>query len=349
MTRRFPLGVRWWALGIAVAGAWALALAAIAAPLLEAHRLPLAEPLYGLLRHFCHQRPSRSWFLLGSNLALCARAFSLYATVALAGTFLLASARARAALGGLPLGAAPLLAAPIVVDGAGQLAGLWLSTNPLRAVTACLGGLAALRLILPSAPDRSPTAPGRAPALRRAVAALVVASLLLASPAAGQGAGGVAGRVGLKAGTPVFLVFPTPVSSESVAEGQNVSLRVIREVRVDGVTVIASGASATARVDRVRRPAGWGSPGALTVFVSDVETVDGQNVPLRATQEAVGQDKQTGAAVTGIIAGLLCLPSALWGFAISGDEGRIAAGTEVKAFTEADALVAVDAPRARAR
>lgn len=349
MTRTFPLGVRWWALGIAVTGAWAVALAAIAAPLLEAHRSPLAEPLYRVLRHFCHQRPSRSWFLLGSNLGLCARAFSLYATVALAGALLLASARVRATLGRLPLGAAPLGAAPLVVDGTGQLAGLWLSTNPLRAATACLGGLAALRLILPPAPRRAPTAPGRAPAMRRAVAALAIASLLLASPAAGQGTGGAAGRVGLKAGTPVFLVFPDPVSSESVAEGQNVSLRVIREVRVDGVTVIASGARATARVDRVRRAAGWGSPGALTVFVSDVETVDGQNVPLRATQEAVGQDKQTSAAVTGIIGGVLCLPSALWGFAISGDEGRIAAGTELKAFTEAEALVAIEGPRARAR
>jgi uncharacterized membrane protein len=321
---------------LVVLGAFALVAAAAAAPVLEFWRSPAAEPLYGLLAYLCHQRPSRSWLLLGSNLGLCARTFSLFAAFALVGAWL-ATPRAIEATWRRPRAPFCLgLLLPLVVDGAGQLTGLWTSTNTLRAATGVMAGLG-LALVL--APRPAPPARQLIPfasTLWRAAASVMMVCLLSPHLAFAQGA-----RLKLPAGTPVFLVFPDAVTSESASDGQMVALRVTRDVRVGDAVLVRAGSSATAKVTGVRRPAGWGEPGSLTVYVSEVVAVDGQTIPLSATQGARGQDKQSSAAVTGIIAGLLCLPSALWGFAIKGDEGRIAPGTEVKAYTEVEALVAM--------
>ncbi len=325
---------------LAVVGSWLLIVAAIAAPLLETQRSSLAPSVYGFLSLFCHQRPSRSWFLLGSNLGLCARTLALYGTVALAGTLVLGHPAARDALARPARRAGLLLILPLVVDGTGQLAGLWASTNASRTITGILAGLGLVRLGLAVARlGAAPAAPGRAAVLLRRSASAALAALLVATGAVPAGSAADGGRVTLKSGTPVFLVFTDSVNSESVTEGQSVPLRVLRDVTAGDTVVIRSGARASARVTGVRKKQGWGTPGALEVYVSDVETVDGQLIPLSARQEAEGENKGSTAAVTGIVLGVLCLPSALWGFAIKGDEGRIPPGAEVKAFTDAEAYI----------
>ncbi|HEX7124522.1 MAG TPA: DUF2085 domain-containing protein [Thermodesulfobacteriota bacterium] len=317
--------------GAAVAVSATLVIAAVAAPLLEAHRSPLASTLYGVLALVCHQRPSRSWFLMGSNLGLCVRTFTLLAAAALAGGLALWHRESRVRLARVPLGAALLLIAPLVVDGTGQLVGLWTSTNASRCATGLLAGVGLVRLALAAA----------APVVARRAAAAALAAVLATTAAVPATFAAESGRVTLRGGTPVFLVFPDVVSSESVSEGQSIPLRVLRDVKVDGRVVIAAGARATARVTKVQPRSGWGTPGRLEVYVSDVEAVDGQLIPLSARQEAEGRDSGSTAAVTGIVLGVLCLPSALWGFAIKGDEGRIPPGAEVKAFTEGEAYVEV--------
>jgi uncharacterized membrane protein len=131
---------------------------AVAAPLLEAGRVPVAEPIYRLLRLICHQLPSRSPMIQGSNAGLCFRCMAIYAALAL-GTVLPLSAVVRpfrSVFDGMPrltLNQAVVLIASLLIilltlDGLSPMLGWPPSTNPRRVVTGFLGGWAILSLLL---------------------------------------------------------------------------------------------------------------------------------------------------------------------------------------------------------
>lgn len=50
---------------------------AIIVPSLEFQRIAFAQHIYWVLRLFCHQIPSRCFWIWGSNMGLCSRCFSL--------------------------------------------------------------------------------------------------------------------------------------------------------------------------------------------------------------------------------------------------------------------------------
>ncbi len=324
-----------------VLGSWVLVVLAILAPVLEASRSGMSAPVYGFLSYFCHQRPSRSWFLLGSNLGLCVRDFCLYATLAVLGTPLAYSSKGRSWITGLRPFWGVLLITPLLFDGSGQLAGLWTSTNILRAATGVLAGIGVLRLgLLPTEASAGwqwrVALPRRLS--QRAVSCLIIFTILLSTSTLAQGPP-AKDKVTLKAGTPVFIVFPDGVSGDKTNPGQSVSARVLRDVKVEDVAVIAAGARVTAQVVDAKKASGWGQSGTVSIRVDGVEAVDGQYIPLSASQRGEG-DTATGTAVaTGVITGVICLPLALTGFLIKGDEGVIRPGTEAKAFTDAEAKI----------
>lgn len=174
---------------------------------------------------------------------------------------------------------------------------------------------------------------------RIAAPVLVLFGLAQASPLA-LGADKV---VTLRAGTPVFAVFEQSIDSEAANEGDTIYLRVMRPVVVDDVVVIRSGEKVRAKVMEVRKAKGWGRRGDLTVRVESTTAVDGQDVLLSATQRREGEGAGGTATAVGVGAGLLCLPLALFGFAVKGEEGRIPIGFEVKAYTDSDYKVRVAA------
>lgn len=335
MERSSPLDSSRLVVAALAAGSALLVGLAVSAPLLEAGRWGIASRIYSLLGYFCHQRPSRSWFLLGSNLGLCARTFSIYAALAAGGAALLASDRLQAWVRGRRRLWGVLLIAPLAVDGTMQLTGVWASTNVLRAVTGILGGLGVLRLGL------FPAHPLAAGSFRRTLGCAVAVGLVIQAPAT-AGAQAASQEVVLKAGTPVFLVIPDGLGSGGgVSAGHPVSMRVVREVKAGDVTVIAAGASASGVVTEAIQAGSWGKKGALGVRIDHVESVDGQLVPLSGSQSAEGRSRESTAAVTAIVTGVICLPLALTGFLFKGEEGAIPPGSEIKAFTGADVTVNV--------
>lgn len=175
----------------------------------------------------------------------------------------------------------------------------------------------------------------------RSVAPLVFALFALAQPSPlALGADKV---VTLRAGTPVFAVFEQSIDSEAANEGDTIYLRVMRPVLVDDVVVIRSGEKVRAKVIEVRKAKGWGRRGDLTVRVESTTAIDGQEVLLSATQRREGEGAGGTATAVGVGAGLLCLPLALFGFAVKGDEGRIPIGFEVKAYADSDHKVRIAA------
>jgi hypothetical protein len=145
----------------------------------------------------------------------------------------------------------------------------------------------------------------------------------------------------LRAGTPTFVIFDQSIDSEAAYEGDTIYLRVLRPVLVDDAVVIRSGEKVRARVIEVKKAKGWGRRGDLTVRVESTTAVDGQEVLLSAVQRREGEGSGGTATAVGVGAGLLCLPAALFGFAVKGEEGRIPIGYEIKAYADQDQKIRV--------
>ena len=110
----------------------------------------------------------------------------------------------------------------------------------------------------------------------------------------------------------------------------------IAELTVDGITVIEKGASVRGRVIEVKKARSFGRAGKLDISIQDVLAIDGERIPLRAS-EAVEGDGNTG-KVTGaiVVTTILFFPAApLWGF-VKGKNIDLPIGTRVPAFIHGD-------------
>lgn len=128
---------------------------AFAAPMLESARSQAAHPIYRLLSFICHQIPSRSPFIVGSNAGLCFRCMAIYTALA-AGTALpLGPVIQRLRRGFYSLLHFPsarlvggVFISLLIVDGLLPMLGWPPSSNPRRVVTGFLGGWAIASLLV---------------------------------------------------------------------------------------------------------------------------------------------------------------------------------------------------------
>lgn len=124
------------------------------APILEAFgwHLP-AKLIFIVYRPTCHQLPERSYFVMGHQVAICARCSSLYVafwTVGIVYTIWAAIRPQRVpAWQAPPLWVIGVAAIPLAIDGITQLFGLRGSTNSLRTITGALVGAATAAVVYP--------------------------------------------------------------------------------------------------------------------------------------------------------------------------------------------------------
>ena len=90
--------------------------------------------------------------------------------------------------------------------------------------------------------------------------------------------------------TPVKVVLSESIDSESHKPGYVIYFRVLQDVRVQGLRVIAKGARARGRLLDSRNRSRTGDVARLEWNLMDVETVDGQRVPLRGSSERTGDE-----------------------------------------------------------
>jgi hypothetical protein len=142
-------------------------------------------------------------------------------------------------------------------------------------------------------------------------------------------------------GTPLEVESSFNVSSGEVEEGSAVSFTVIHPVKINGVTVIASGARATARVTKAKKGGSWGRAGTLAWEMRDVVAVDGSKVPLEFAKRTKG-DSKGGTVATGVIVtGVLFWPAApFWGFK-KGKDAKVPAGSRFEVAVHGNAIVRV--------
>ena len=139
------------------------------------------------------------------------------------------------------------------------------------------------------------------------------------APAAPQ-----ATKVTIPFGTLVDLKFEGNVVPATSPLGSTVALTVTMPVVIDGKTVIAAGAAATAEITESSKPGSLGKPGSVGVVVKRVAAVDGTIVPLSGTKVVEGKSKQTSAIVIAILCCIL-------GLLQHGENAMIPAGSTISA------------------
>jgi hypothetical protein len=143
-------------------------------------------------------------------------------------------------------------------------------------------------------------------------------------------------------GTSVEVETAYNINSQEVREGDALSFRVVNPVKVGGVTVIASGATATGRVVKASRGGHFGRAGRLAWNMIEVTAVDGTRLPIQFSGRTVGDSKGAKVATQTIITGALLWPIApialLNGFKRGGN-AMIPAGKRFEVFTRGGAAV----------
>jgi hypothetical protein len=141
-------------------------------------------------------------------------------------------------------------------------------------------------------------------------------------------------KVQLPVGTVVDLTFDTMVTPQTAAVGQNVTLKVANDVKVNGKVVIAAGTTATGEVIQSKKSGSVGQEAEISVTVKHVAAVDGTVVPLSGTKAVVGANKQT----TSIVITLLCC---ILGLLKKGGKAEIPAGSSLRATVAAPVEIQV--------
>jgi hypothetical protein len=146
-----------------------------------------------------------------------------------------------------------------------------------------------------------------------------------ASVASSKGSGGQ--LVTLGSGTAVMIKTTETINSKTAVSGSSFNFRVLGDVIQNGKTLIKAGEMGSAQITSVEKAGLLGKAGSIVISDFRVNAVDGTYVPLQATLNNEGEDKQ----VLSIIGGLICL----FPFLLKGKEGIIPAGTEKTVYTAA--------------
>jgi len=151
---------------------------------------------------------------------------------------------------------------------------------------------------------------------------------------------GKASPLNIPDGTPIEIEAPYTLSSMDFKPEDKISLRVVDAVKVDGVTVIEQGATATGLVEKAKRGGHWGKAGLFVWTMQTVTAVDGSQVPVRATAvrlrgDSKGAKVATAMIITGALMPLIAPVALLHGFK-RGENAYLPAGKRYTLYVEAN-------------
>jgi hypothetical protein len=138
-------------------------------------------------------------------------------------------------------------------------------------------------------------------------------------------------------GVAIEVEAPFTVSSQDVKRGDAISFRVVNPIKVDGVVIVAAGATATARVVKASRGGHFGRAGRLAWEMQDVAAVDGTRIPLQSGGRIVGDSKgakvATAMVLTAALMPLFAPVALLHGFK-RGENAILPAGKRFEVLTQ---------------
>ncbi len=143
-------------------------------------------------------------------------------------------------------------------------------------------------------------------------------------------------NVVIPSGTIIPLENNSEITSATMVPGQTINFFVRSDVKINGQTVIKSGAVAKGLVTRAEKAKGLGKEGFLEVEIKSVEAVDGTQILLAGTRiNQVGEDRQTAAILLGVLVCILFLTK-------KGKDAAIPAGYSFEGRVAQEVTVAVN-------
>ncbi len=134
-------------------------------------------------------------------------------------------------------------------------------------------------------------------------------------------------------GTEFTVVTIDEITSKTAAEGDPLTFKVLEDLKIDGLTVIAKDTIVKGTVAQAKKAGMMGKGGSLGIRVESTMTVDSQKLKLRSTKGKEGDDK------TGTTVALVVLFGPL-GFLKKGKNAVIKPGTQIKVYTDEEKKVA---------
>jgi len=160
------------------------------------------------------------------------------------------------------------------------------------------------------------------------------------STAFGDSAGSQEGSAIIIPGaTGVILEVEGSVTTKESREGDFVPLHVVSPVRVKDTIVIRAGTPARGIVSTAHAASSWGGAGELVIEAKSVQAIDGSEILLTGLSSRRGETSHGTSAAVAVGTGVLCLPLALTGAAVKGEEGRVMPGFELVARTLNDQTI----------
>lgn len=305
--------------------------AAILAPYFETNfMINQYQTTYLKLGNICHQFPTRSLYIFGSNMGLCSRCFSIYLALFLSTIFLIyfdikISFLYRCVV-------AFVLTIPLLVDGLTQYYNLRESNNYIRVITGIMSGLGiAIVLISPYVTNTTNFITSVFNTKKKKEGTIMRSKIILSILLIGVlslGSLAYAAEVTIKAGTPIPVRLLDDLSSETATAGQLIRFETTKNIIVDGNIVIKAGSEVIGEVTYAQKTGSLGKEGKLNLVVRYAMAVDNTRVPLRAQLSQIGDEKVA-------LSWLVC-PF------IKGTSSRIPAATETKAYVDYDTVVTID-------
>src|SRR5262245_10983211 len=99
-------------------------------------------------------------------------------------------------------------------------------------------------------------------------------------------------EVKIPSGTRIDVELAFWFSSETLEKGDVITFRAVMPVKIDGLTVVASGAICTAVVVKAKKRRRWGRSGEITFNMRDIVAVDDQRIPLQFGRAVKGEGKK---------------------------------------------------------
>jgi uncharacterized membrane protein len=297
--------------------------------ILDMYGFKQAEYFYLFLKTSCHQVPTRCFWINDSNLGLCARCFGFYlsqVSLLFINKKYFYFSNKGAQVGGL-LFFVFMILHPLFPN-------QYLDSNMIRFMSGFWGGLGLIGIGL-FIYRRKESALEQFLTKRKkwGIIFLIIAIYFLSF---GKIVFAQNGFVTLRSGTLVLVEIMETMDTAYLKTGMEVKFKVARPVRVDDHVVIFNGSLASGVVAKCESASGWGQKGKLEITVDSCFAVDGQEISLSASKYLEGEGKTGAATAVGVGTALLCLPLGLTGFAVTGEEGKIPAGMQIKARVEGD-------------
>ena len=155
----------------------------------------------------------------------------------------------------------------------------------------------------------------------------------------GSGASAIPTRLLIPDQTPVKLQLNESVSSAHARPGDRLDFIVVRDVNIEGFTVISAGAVATGSVTGVKGKRLLGIGGNVALKLDSVELANGDRVGLHGRLNIKGRSRTILMAVGMIATGFVFLPATPVLLLTRGHDSTVLKSTEMTAYIDADTSV----------